>query len=113
MEIFLKLFYYLEYIFWFVLVFSIIVFIHEFGHFYVAKANKVKVDRFSIGFGKPLVKFRDSKNTIWQLCLIPLGGYVKFSGEMYPEKSERKEKKINSELFMNKTSLQKASIVLA
>ena len=38
---------------------------HEFGHFYVAKANKVKVDRFSIGFGKPVVKFRDSKNTIW------------------------------------------------
>ncbi len=113
MEIFFKLFYYLEYIFWFVLVFSIIVFIHELGHFYVAKANKVKVDRFSIGFGKPLLKFKDSNNTVWQLCLIPLGGYVKFSGEMYPEKSERKEKKINSELFMNKTSLQKASIVLA
>ena len=113
MEIFLKLFYYLEYIFWFVLVFSIIVFIHEFGHFYIAKLNKVKVDRFSIGFGKPILKFKDSNNTVWQLCLIPLGGYVKFSGEMYPEKSQRKEKKINSELFMNKTSLQKASIVLA
>ena len=110
MEILSQLFFYLEYVFWFIVVFSIIVFIHEFGHFYVARLNKIKVDKFSIGFGPPILKFNDSKKTIWQICLIPLGGYVKFAGEMYPEKLENCS---NSELFMHKTALQKACVVLA
>ena len=113
MEILSQLFFYLEYVFWFILVFSIIVFIHEFGHFYIAKVNKVKIDRFSIGFGPSLLKYTDSDSTIWQICLIPLGGYVKFSGEMYPDQTKKKYSKKDSELFMNKTALQKASIVLA
>ena len=113
METLLQLLFYLEYVFWFILVFSIIVFIHEFGHFYIAKVNKVKVDRFSIGFGPSLLKFKDSDETIWQVCLIPLGGYVKFSGEMYPEQNTKNHSKKNSKLFMNKTAVQKASIVLA
>ena len=112
MEILAQIFFYLEYIFWFLIVFTIIVFIHEFGHFYVARLNKVKVDKFSIGFGPPILKFKDSSKTIWQICLIPLGGYVKFAGEMYPEKLKNNDK-IDIELFMNKTALQKASIVLA
>ncbi len=113
MEIISQIFFYLEYLFWFVLVFSIIVFIHEFGHYYIAKLNKVKVEKFSIGFGSPILKFRDASDTIWQVCLIPLGGYVKFAGEMYPDQSKKHDEKINDKLFMNKTSLQKASIVLA
>ena len=113
MDILSQLFFYLEYIFWFVIVFSIIVFIHEFGHYYIAKINNVKVDKFSIGFGFPLIKYKDSSDTIWQLCLIPLGGYVKFAGEMYPDESQENEIKKNNKLFMNKTPLQKASIVLA
>ncbi len=110
MEFLINLFFYLEYIFWFVLVFTIIVFVHEFGHYYVAVLNGVKVERFSIGFGPPLIKYTDKKDTTWQLCTFPLGGYVKFEGEMYPDKSKTNK---NSKLFMHKTAFQKASVVLA
>ncbi len=113
MEIFTNIFFYLEYLFWFVFVFTIIVFIHEFGHYYVARLNKVKVDIFSIGFGPLLFKHKDKNNTVWQICTVPLGGYVKFAGEMYPDKKKNNNKKKNKELFMNKSALQKASIVLA
>ena len=104
MDILTQLFFYFEYIFWFLLVFTIIVFIHEFGHFYVARLNKVKVDKFSVGFGPAILKFKDSRKTIWQVCLIPLGGYVKFAGEMYPEKESNKDDENSRDLFMNKTS---------
>ena len=113
MEIFTNLLFYLEYLFWFVFVFTIIVFIHEFGHYYVARLNKVKVDIFSIGFGPTLFKYKDKNNTIWQVCAVPLGGYVKFAGEMYPDDASSNKKHKYKELFMNKSSLQKASVVLA
>ena len=63
-------------------------FIHEFGHYYVARINKVKVDIFSIGFGPSFLKYKDKNGTLWQLCIVPLGGYVKFAGEMYPDKAK-------------------------
>lgn len=57
-----------------------LIFIHELGHYYMGKKVGMKVEVFSIGFGKPLfVWYRDSVR--WQLCLIPFGGYVKFAGE--------------------------------
>jgi regulator of sigma E protease len=110
MEYLILLISYLEYIFWFVLVFTIIVFIHEYGHYLVAKLNGVDVEKFSIGFGPVLFKKIDHNNTIWQVCAIPLGGYVKFAGEMYPTNSSDNK---NKKLFMNKKPLQKASIVIA
>ena len=113
MNILIDLYFYLEYAFWFILVFTIIVFIHEFGHFYIARLNGVKVERFSIGFGPPLLKYSDKNQTLWQICALPLGGYVKFAGEMYPTKIKDKKERFKKELFMNKTALQKASIVLA
>ncbi len=113
MEIFAEIFFYLEYIFWFVFVFTIIVFIHEFGHYYIARLNKVKVDIFSVGFGPSILKIKDKNDTVWQVCMFPLGGYVKFAGEMYPDKIEKSDKKKYKELFMYKGALQKASIVLA
>ncbi len=113
METFTNLIFYLEYLFWFVFVFTIIVFIHEFGHYYVARLNKVKVDIFSIGFGPALFKYKDKNNTIWQVCAVPLGGFVKFAGEMYPDNASSNKKHKYKELFMNKSSLQKASVVLA
>ena len=88
MEIFTNIFFYLEYLFWFFVVFTIIVFVHEFGHYYVARLNKIKVDIFSIGFGPSLLKYKDKNNTVWQVCSVPLGGYVKFAGEMYPDNSK-------------------------
>jgi regulator of sigma E protease len=65
----------------FVTVLSVVVFVHEFGHFQVARWFKVKVDSFSIGFGPELFA-RTSKDGIrWRLSALPLGGYVKFTGD--------------------------------
>ena len=103
---------YFEYIFWFILVFTIIVFIHELGHYIVARINNVDVEKFSIGFGPVLFSKTDKNNTKWQIGALPLGGYVKFCGEMYSETKVKAHSK-NKNLFMNKKSLQKASIVFA
>ena len=102
---------YFEYVFWFILVFTIIVFIHEFGHYIIARINNVDVEKFSIGFGPVLFSKTDKNNTKWQIGAVPLGGYVKFSGEMYSHKKDHNSK--NKNLFINKKSLQKASIVFA
>ena len=60
----------------------IIVFIHEYGHFSVARLCGIRVDVFSIGFGKPLLRWVDRKGTEWRIAAIPLGGYVKFFGDL-------------------------------
>jgi regulator of sigma E protease len=65
----------------FVVVISLIVSIHELGHFLTAKACGVAIDRFSIGFGAALLKWRDASGVEWRLGWIPLGGYVKFAGD--------------------------------
>lgn len=61
--------------------FSLLVFIHEWGHFSVARLFGVKVDTFSIGMGKELVGRTDKNGTRWKICAFPLGGYVKFFGD--------------------------------
>lgn len=70
-----------SYIIPFVIVLSIVVFFHELGHFLVGRWCGVKVEAFSIGFGKELFSYTDRKGTRWRLALIPLGGYVKFYGD--------------------------------
>ncbi|MCB1509540.1 MAG: RIP metalloprotease RseP [Hyphomicrobiaceae bacterium] len=62
----------------FLFVLSVVVFIHELGHFLVARWCGVKVQTFSIGFGKEVFGFYDRHGTRWRLSWIPLGGYVKF-----------------------------------
>ncbi len=62
----------------FLLVLTIVVFIHELGHFLVARWCGVKVKAFSIGFGREIVGFEDKHGTRWRLAWLPLGGYVKF-----------------------------------
>src|SRR5712671_8231771 len=64
----------------FIFVLGILVFVHEFGHYSVAKLFKVKVEVFSLGFGKRLVGFRRG-DTDYRISLLPLGGYVKMAGE--------------------------------
>ena len=59
-----------------------IVFFHELGHFSVARAFGVKIETFSIGFGPAIVSWLDRKGTRWKISWIPLGGYVKFLGDM-------------------------------
>jgi regulator of sigma E protease len=65
----------------FLFVLGLVVTIHELGHFLAAKACGVAVDRFSIGFGKPIVSWRDRSGVQWQVAWVPLGGYVKFAGD--------------------------------
>ena len=72
----------LIYIVPFLLVLTVIVTIHELGHFWVARAFGVKVDRFAIGFGKAIFSRTDKHGIEWRFGWMPLGGYVKFSGDM-------------------------------
>lgn len=72
----------LLYIVPFLLVLTFIVTIHELGHFLVARAFGVKIDRFSVGFGRTLLGRTDRRGTEWRLAALPLGGYVKFSGDL-------------------------------
>ena len=72
---------------WFLIAISILVAIHEFGHFYVARLCGVKVLRFSIGFGPRLLSWTDKKGTEFALSAIPLGGYVKMLDEREVEVS--------------------------
>ncbi len=65
----------------FLVVLTIVVFFHEFGHFLVARWCGIKVLTFSIGFGPELFGFNDRHQTRWKVCAIPLGGYVKFFGD--------------------------------
>ncbi|MBP5364159.1 MAG: RIP metalloprotease [Alphaproteobacteria bacterium] len=63
------------------IVLSVVVFIHELGHFLAARWAGVRVDVFSIGFGPAIVKWHDKHGTQWQLACIPLGGYVSIYGQ--------------------------------
>jgi regulator of sigma E protease len=65
----------------FLFVLTVVVFFHELGHFLVARLCGVKIDAFSIGFGRELLGFTDRRGTRWKLCVIPLGGYVRFHGD--------------------------------
>ncbi len=67
-------------IFGFILTISLLVFIHEFGHYYIAKIFGVKVEEFSIGFGKELFSKIDKDGVKWKICTLPFGGYVKIYG---------------------------------
>lgn len=106
-------------IFWFVTILSIIVFVHEFGHYFVARINGVKVETFAIGFGRELFGWNDNHGTRWKVCMIPMGGYVKMFGDADPasspdfdqlEKMSAKDRKVS---FYYKTLPQKAAIVAA
>lgn len=65
----------------FILVLSIIVAVHEYGHYIVGRWSGIHADVFSIGFGPVLASRTDKRGTVWQIAAIPLGGYVKFAGD--------------------------------
>src|ERR1700722_8452799 len=65
----------------FLVVITVIVTVHEFGHFLTARAFGVKVDRFSVGFGRAIFSFKDRWGVEWRIAWLPLGGYVKFAGD--------------------------------
>ena len=71
----------ITYIVPFLFVLTLVVTIHELGHFWAAKACGVAVDQFAIGFGRPLLRWTDRSGVQWQIGWIPLGGYVKMLDE--------------------------------
>jgi regulator of sigma E protease len=93
----------------FILAISILVVIHEFGHFWVARRCGVKVLRFSVGFGKPIWSYTDKLGTEFSIAPIPLGGYVKMlderEGEVKPEELHK--------AFNQKTVWQRIAIASA
>ena len=93
-----------------ILVFLVLVAIHEYGHYVVARWFKAEVTDFSIGFGKPLLKFTDKNGTTWKLSPIPLGGYVKIKGldNIFSPKSNDEEGS-----FQSLTLFQKILVLLA
>ena len=72
----------------FLFVLTVVVFVHEMGHYLVGRWCGIGVKAFSIGFGPELFGFNDSHGTRWKLCAIPLGGYVKFVGDMSATSSQ-------------------------
>ena len=88
---------------------AVLVAVHEFGHFWVARRCGVQVLRFSIGFGPSLVRWRDALGTEYSIAAIPLGGYVKMlderEGEVPAAELER--------AFNRKPVLQRMAIVAA
>ena len=75
----------------FLLVLSLLVFIHEWGHYIVARLCGVRVETFSIGFGKEIFGRTDKKGTRWKFSMIPLGGYVKMFGDSDPASAQHDE----------------------
>src|SRR5689334_16887720 len=66
---------------WFVVILTVLVFVHEFGHYIIARWNRVRIEVFSIGFGPELFGWWDRAGTRWKFSTIPLGGYVKMFGD--------------------------------
>ena len=103
----------------FLVVLTLIVFIHELGHYLVARWNKVKVDAFAVGFGPELFGFDDRNGTRWKFCAIPLGGYVKFFGDEDPsskpdfDKLDSMTEDEREGAFEHKALWRKASVVAA
>jgi regulator of sigma E protease len=104
----------------FLVLILVVVFIHEYGHYYFAKKYGVGVTDFSIGFGKEIFGWNDKSGTRWKICCIPLGGYVKFFGDRNVFSQADQEKIINKynkndreKLFVLKPLYQRCLIVAA
>ncbi len=102
----------------FLFVLTLVIFFHELGHFLVARWCGVKIDTFSIGFGREIGGFYDRHGTRWRLAWIPLGGYVKFHGDDSAASTPDREALASSERedngnFHTKSLPQRAAIVAA
>ena len=99
---------------------TIVVFIHEYGHYYFAKKYCVGITDFSIGFGREIFGWNDKSGTRWKICWIPLGGYVKFFGDrnVFSESEQQEvinkyDEKDRKKLFILKPLYQRSIIVAA
>lgn len=103
----------------FLILLGILVFVHEFGHFIVARKLGVSVSAFSIGFGKELWSKTDTKGTVWKISAIPLGGYCQFLGDA-DESSSTNEVDLSKytpeeqkHLFFTQSPIKKLAISIA
>ena len=110
----------MNYIIPFLVLITIVVFIHEYGHYYFAKKFGVGITDFSIGFGKEIFGWNDKSGTRWKVCWIPLGGYVKFFGDRNVFSESEQQEAINKydkneqkKLFILKPLYQRSLIVFA
>ena len=110
----------MNYLIPFIILITVVVFIHEYGHYYFAKKFGVGITDFSIGFGKEIFGWNDKAGTRWKVCWIPLGGYVKFFGDRNVFSQAEQKDVINSystedreKLFILKPLYQRSIIVAA
>ena len=110
----------MNYILPFIALIIVVVFVHEYCHYYFAKKYGVGVTDFSIGFGKEIFGWNDKSGTRWKICWIPLGGYVKFFGDRNVFSQSEQEELINKysekdreKLFILKPIYQRSIIVAA
>jgi regulator of sigma E protease len=93
----------------FIVAIGVLVTVHEFGHFWVARKLGVRVLRFSVGFGKPLLRRTGKDGTEYVIAAIPLGGYVRMLGEQDDEVNDQNR----HEAFNHKSLKEKSAIVIA
>jgi len=93
----------------FLIVFGVLVFFHELGHYFAARSVGIRVESFSIGFGKELFGWNDKHGTRWKLSLIPLGGYVAMHGFQSDDEKPTKDK----DAFINKPVWARMWVVVA
>ena len=94
------------------IIFLLLIFIHELGHYSAACLFGAKVTDFSIGFGKSLFVFKDKRNTRWKISLIPLGGYVKIKG-LESIFQQHSDKNYDNDSFQSLNLIKKIIILLA
>ncbi len=102
----------------FLIVIGVLVFVHEMGHYLVGRWCGVKAETFAIGFGKEIAGWTDKRGTRWKICLLPLGGYVQFAGDMDPSGTKSKDwlslpAAERNQTFQSKSLWQRTAIVFA
>ncbi len=99
----------------FLVVLGVLVFVHELGHYLAARWAGVHAEVFSIGFGQALWQRTDRRGTVWKICWLPLGGYVKMHGQERPEDVPEEERATwdPARTFHHKTLGKRAIVVAA
>ena len=100
-----------EYLVPFLVLLSVLVFVHEFGHYWAARRCGIRVEVFSVGFGRELWGWTDRAGTRWKVALIPLGGYVRMFGEVDGARTLTPDE--HAVAFGNKSLGQRAFVVAA
>ena len=100
-------------IFSFILLISIIVGIHELGHFLTARFFNIHVLKFKIGFGKELFSFEDNRNCNYSFGILPLGGYVQMLGENNPIQEGSEENLKDKKSYLQASAGERAAVTFA